>query len=59
LVIRGKGPPMAGGRRSDLEIRLVLRMPEHLGGEALKHYAELLRHESAHMDEERRRFFSH
>ncbi|BAJ49881.1 molecular chaperone DnaJ [Candidatus Caldarchaeum subterraneum] len=59
LVIRGKGPPMAGGRKSDLEIRLVLKMPEHLGGEALKHYAELLRHESAHMDEERRRFFSH
>ncbi|MDW8083892.1 MAG: DnaJ domain-containing protein [Candidatus Caldarchaeum sp.] len=58
LVLRGKGPPNYGGGRGDLEIKLVLNIPEKIDREHLRHYADLLPFESHYMDEERRRIFS-
>ncbi|MEM4573821.1 MAG: J domain-containing protein [Candidatus Caldarchaeum sp.] len=59
LVLRGKGVPLHDGRRGDLEIRLQLNIPENISRDQQRIYSELLPSESALMDEERKRLFSH
>ncbi|MCS6784696.1 MAG: DnaJ domain-containing protein [Candidatus Caldarchaeum sp.] len=58
LILKGKGPPVYGGGRKDLEIKVVIDLPENIDREQFKRYAELLSSESAQMDQMRKRLFS-